>query len=34
MSQNYLNSEKKEEKEEIKKDVDYKSLNQWFEKRI
>jgi len=34
MSQNYLNSEKKEEKEENKKDVDYKSLNQWFEKRI
>jgi hypothetical protein len=34
MSQQYLNSEKKEEKEEIKKDVDYKSLNQWFEKRI
>ena len=34
MSQNYLNSEKKEEKEEIKKDIDYKLLNQWFEKRI
>jgi len=37
ISQNYLNSEKKEEneeKEEIKKDIDYKSLNQWFEKRI
>jgi len=34
MSQNYLNSEKKEEREEIKKDIDYKLLNQWFEKRI
>jgi len=34
MSQNYLNSEKKEEKEETKKDIDYKLLNQWFEKRI
>jgi len=34
MSQQYLNSEKKEEREEIKKDIDYKLLNQWFEKRI
>jgi len=34
MSQNYLNSEKKEEKEENKKEIDYKLLNQWFEKRI
>jgi histidine triad (HIT) family protein len=34
MSQQYLNSEKKEEKEENKKDVNYKLLNQWFEKRI
>jgi len=34
MSQQYLNSEKKEEKKETKKDIDYKLLNQWFEKRI
>jgi histidine triad (HIT) family protein len=34
MSQQYLNSEKKEEREESKKDIDYKLLNQWFEKRI
>jgi hypothetical protein len=34
MSQNYLNSEKKEEREENKKEIDYKLLNQWFEKRI
>ncbi len=34
MSQSYLNSEKKEEKKETKKDIDYKLLNQWFEKRI
>jgi histidine triad (HIT) family protein len=34
MSQSYLNSEKQEEKKETKKDIDYKLLNQWFEKRI
>jgi len=34
MSQSYLNYEKKEEKKETKKDIDYKLLNQWFEKRI
>jgi len=34
MSQQYLNSEKKEEKNENKKEIDYKLLNQWFEKRI
>jgi histidine triad (HIT) family protein len=34
MSQQYLNSEKKEEKKENKKEIDYKLLNQWFEKRI